>query len=562
MKKTLSSLFAGLLALSLAGCSGSSAPSGGGSEGSATAPAETADEKSSMTVAIASAFDTLDPCLSTTVYNGYVISHIYSGLMRVNTNGQPEPDLCTGYDISEDGLTYTYHLRDDVTFSDGTPITSANYEYAWLRAMSYGIDAATRTNDMVTYIKGGPEYNMAAIEAGNDFDCTTEDHSYVGINCPDDYTIEVTLNYPLAYFPQWCTAGVWSALPLDTPQHDSSWSLNPGYATSGPYVLDYININDKAEISRNENYFDPDFIKMDKITFQVMPDQDAQALAFESGDIDVALNISNDTSSNYEGTDKLWVLNYPSAYGLVVNAGPTGPDFLKDVRVREALYIAIDKDAIIDVIGGPDMHPSLGGWVAYGLGGVNGDFRTERDEQGYEAHYDPERAKELLAEAGYDGSDDEHTIHLTYKYSTNSYHADVATMLQQYWEAVGVDTTFDAVEAGVYYGQLDDGNIQIGRYGLQVSDSPISFLDWLSGDKQVTSLAGDEKFDQMLRDVRYVVDEKEFLQRVHEIEDYFCQEQFLMYPMWQNASPALVQSNLKGYELHIASLWFGNCYFE
>ena len=562
MKKTFSSLLAGILALSLAGCSGSSGPSA--AETTQPSPTAAADEESSMIVAIAAQFDTLDPALSTTTYNSYVISHIYSGMMRTNVDGQPEPDLCTGYDISDDGLTYTFHLRDDVTFSDGTPITSANYEYTWLRAMSYGLEAATRTHDMVTYIKGGEEYNMKAIEMGSDFDCNTEDHSYVGINCPDDYTIEVTLNYPLAYFPQWCTAGVWAALPLDTPQHDSAWSLEPGYATSGPYVLDYININDKAEISRNENYFDPDFIKMDKITFQVMPDQDAQALAFESGDIDVALNVSVDTANTYQGTDKIWVLKTPSSYGLVVNAGPTGPDFLKDVRVREALYIAIDKDAIIDVIGGPDMHPSLGGWVAYGLGGVNGDFRTERDEQGYEAHYDPERAKELLAEAGYDGSDDEHTIHLVYKYSTNSYHADVATMLQQYWTAVGVDCTFDAVESGVYYGQLDEGDIQIGRYGLSVSDSPISFLDWLSGDKQVTSLAGDEKFDEMLREARNIVDEKEFLQRIHEIEDYFVQEQFLVFPMWQstNSTVALVQSNLKGYELHIASLWFGNCYFE
>ena len=266
MKKSLSALLAGIMALSLAACSGgSTAPEGGGSSDT-PATAAAGDDERSMIVAIASQFDTLDPCLSTTVYNGYVISHIYSGLMRTNTEGQPEPDLCTGFDISDDGLTYTFHLRDDVTFSDGTPITSANYEYAWLRAMSYGIDAATRTNDMVTYIKGGTEYNLHAIEVGDSFDCTTEDHSSVGINCIDDYTIEVTLSNPLAYFPQWLGAGVWSALPLDTPQHDNAWSLEPGYATSGPYVLDYININDKAEISRNEKYCDPDFVKLDKET--------------------------------------------------------------------------------------------------------------------------------------------------------------------------------------------------------------------------------------------------------------------------------------------------------
>ena len=558
MKKSLAYLLSGMMTLGLVGCGGSSTgtttPTAGATAGTTT----TGDGATSMVVAIGAQFDTLDPQLSTTLYNSYVINSVYAGLTKVNADSSTSYDLAESSETSEDGLTWTFHLKKDVTFNDGTPITSANYVYSYLRALSYGVDNAFRVNDMQQMIKGAQDYSNRAYEAGDSFDCTTEDHSDVGIEAPDDYTLVLTLNYPVPYFLTTVAGGgVFSPLPLDTPQHTSDWSVTPGYATCGEYELVEFSLNDKAVLKKSDTYYGKDAVKMDEITYQVMPDVDAQYAAFQTGDVDVALSVSVSTALSYKGTDNLWVLTYPSSYSLVLNCGETGPDFLKDVNVRKALYEAIDKEALVDVIGGDEIYPVLNGYVPFGLFGETKDFRTERDEEGYESSYNPEEAKALLEAAGYSESN---PLKFTYKYSKNSIHEDVATMLQSMWKALGcVEVDFDAVESGVYYDQLDQGDFQIGRYGLQGEASPINFLkNWTSANLVYNSV-NDPKYDKMIDDAKYITDPTEFAKALHEAEDYLVQEQFLEFPLFQFSSPALVSSSLSGYELHSTMPYFSAC---
>ena len=557
MKKSFCYLLSGLMTLGLVGC-GSSTSTTTTSTSTATTGTSTSDVEQSMTVAIGSQFDTLDPAISTTVYNQYVIGSIYAGLTKVEEDSSVSYNLATSSETSEDGLTWTFHLREDATFNDGTPITAENYVYSYLRTLSYGVDNAFRANDMKEMIKGAEDYANNAYEIGDSFDCTTEPHDSVGIVAVDYYTLEITLNYPVSYFLQQIAGGgVWSALPLDTPQHTSEWSVTPGYATSGEYELVEFALNDKAVIEKSDSFWNKDDVLMEKITFQVMPDVDAEYAAFQTGDVDIALSVSVNTALSYKGTDNLWVLSYPSVYSLDVNCGESGPDCLKDVNVRKALYEAIDKDALVDVVGGDEIYPVLNGYVPFGIYGANKDFREERDDEGYTTSYDPEDAKALLEAAGYSESN---PLKFTYKYSKNSIHEDVATMLQQMWSALGcVEVDFDAVESGVYYDQLDQGDFQIARYGLQGSASAMNFLkNWTSGNLVYDSI-NDETYDEMIDEARYISDSVEFNEKLHEAEDYIIYEQYKVWPLFQFATPALVSSNLSGYELHSSSLYFSHC---
>ncbi len=567
MKKYLGYLLTGAMALSLAGCSGGTSPSGGGSgsggSGGGEPSGEPTTEGSTMTVAIAMQFDTLDPALSTTVYNAYVINSIYGGLLRLGDDNLPEPDMATGYEISDDGLEWTFHLREDATFTDGTPIKAENYVFAALRALSYGTENAFRTSSMCDYIVGAEEYRANAVEVGPSFDCLTEDHSNVGVVAVDDYTLVYKLKNPVPYFDiNQCGGGVYSALPLDTPQHDSVWSITPGYATSGPYTLASIDMNDAAVVQKSPTYWNADSVKMEEIVWQVVTDPNAQLAQFEAGDIDVALSVPTEAVAKYLGTENLWSLMYPSCYSLCVNSGPNAPDFLKNKNVRKALYIAIDKEAIVNVIGNTDLYPLLEGYVPYGLPGADGDFRTERDADGYELHYDPEEAVRLLNEEGYN---ENNKLHLTYKYSKNSFHEDVATVLQSQWGALGcVDVDFDATEGNVYYSQIDEGDIQIGRYGLQTSDSPMTMLkNWTTGNL-VTPLLNEEEaviYDQMIQDAWAVAaDPAAFANALHEAEDYLIQQEILQFPLFQFAQAALVQSNLHDNKFHITTFDFLSCW--
>lgn len=510
---------------------------------------------SSIDVALGAHITTLDHGINTETQNEYVLTHLYSGMFRKDEQGNVQKELCKDYTVSDDGLTYTFTLIDDAMWSDGTPLTAHDFEYAMLRALSYGVDNAYSIKEILDYLKGSKEYNQAAIEAGSDFDCTVEDHSYVGIKATDDKTLVIELEAPCTFLPSLMCNRAWVALPQDTPQHDSLWSLEPGYPTSGPYVLSEINSTEKAVLTKSETYFNKDAITMDSITFWCMPDQDAQAMNFESGELDVALSVTASAADKYKGTDNLGVIQDGTSYFIVMNSGETGPDYLKDVRVRRALALAIDKQAISDVLGS-EYYQVLNGYVPHGAAGINGEFRDEADADGYTLTYDPETAKQLLAEAGYDESNPLKTV---YKYSNNSIHGDVATMLQSFWAAVGVDVSFDSVESSVYYDQVDQGDFELCRYGDSVGSHFSRLLTlWTTGG-QVVPAVSDPVYDEMAANAIQLADPTEYLQALHEMEDYLVEENVYLIPLFEYLTPYLVADGIQGITLNGVWPFFGYC---
>lgn len=510
----------------------------------AAVPATAEEAGSELTVAIGSQFSTFDPALNTETANGYVLNHMYAGMFRKGESGEVLNELCESYEVSDDGLTYTFHLIPDAVWSDGVAVTAKDFEYSYLRAISYGADNAWAVNDFVNFIEGAAEYNEAALAAGTSFDCTTEDHSYVGIEAVDDTTLVLKLKAPCAYLTGLMCSNAWIPVREDfAPQHESLWAFEGGYPTSGPYTLVECNETEKAVIKKNDAYFNADQVTMDSIIFLCMADQDAQALAYQTGEVDVALGISSDTALSYEGTEELWLLPKSSNYFLAINSGETGPEWAKDVNVRRALALAIDKETLVEVLGGDLFFPVLNGYVPDGVAGDTATFREEGDADGYTLTYDPEQAKELLAEAGYDESN---PLHIVYKYSNNGIHGDVATMLQQMWQAVGVEVEFACVESGVYYDQLDQGDFEICRYGYSAADSAMQFLELWTTGIQVVAAVDDPDFDQMIADIREIVDPSEYIKALHDAEDYLVEENVYVIPLFNYNDPALVQTYVEG----------------
>ena len=126
------------------------------------------DSATALNVAIGSQFTTLDPAMNTETVNAYVLQHIYAGMFVKDSDNNVVNLLCDTYEVSEDGLTYTFHMVEDAVWSDGVPVTAHDFEYAYLRALSYGPDNAYGVNNMVTYIAGAAEYNQRAMEAGGE----------------------------------------------------------------------------------------------------------------------------------------------------------------------------------------------------------------------------------------------------------------------------------------------------------------------------------------------------------------------------------------------------------
>ena len=549
-KKVLSAVLAASMCMSfLAGCGNSGSGDSGSSQSGETSKeaskeadtsaAEKGDgEPVSITVGVGQQFTTLDPGLSTETVNRYALAHMYAGLYKKLEDGSVVPDLAAGEpEVSEDGLTYTIKLKDGLVWSDGEPITAHDFVFGINRNLTYGAENGFVTDKMVRYLEGAEEYLA-------DTEVDLETFSFAGVEALDDTTVVYHLKTPCAFFTGLLCGGGFLPLREDVAEAGfSEWAVEPGYPVTGAYVLDYCNENEKVVLTKNESFYDAENVTVDEITFQVMPDMDAQAAAFKTGDLDAALAISASIVSTYENQNELWNRPQQSVYSIDLNSGEKGPEALKDVNVRRALAISINRDEIVKAINAGDFYTPLYGYVPHGMKGAEGDFREEGDAKQLYQQYDPEKAKELLKEAGYDESN---PLTLKYKYSNNSIHADVAQMLEQMWKAVGINVELDVVESGVFYDQIDQGDFEMARYALMCTNDPAEFLNQWTQAMQPVAAVADDTYDQMMTDVTKIVDRTEYMNKLHEIETYLVEEQVYVIPLFDFNEPALKKENLKG----------------
>ena len=553
-KKVLSAVLAASMCMSfLAGCGNSGSGDSGSSQSGETskeASKETSKEADtsaaekgdgepvSITVGVGQQFTTLDPGLSTETVNRYALAHMYAGLYKKLEDGSVVPDLAAGEpEVSEDGLTYTIKLKDGLVWSDGEPITAHDFVFGINRNLTYGAENGFVTDKMVRYLEGAEEYLA-------DTEVDLETFSFAGVEALDDTTVVYHLKTPCAFFTGLLCGGGFLPLREDVAEAGfSEWAVEPGYPVTGAYVLDYCNENEKVVLTKNESFYDAENVTVDEITFQVMPDMDAQAAAFKTGDLDAALAISASIVSTYENQNELWNRPQQSVYSIDLNSGEKGPEALKDVNVRRALAISINRDEIVKAINAGNFYTPLYGYVPFGMKGAEDDFRKEGDAKQLYQAYDPEKAKELLKEAGYDESN---PLTLKYKYSNNSIHADVAQMLEQMWKAVGVNVKLEVVESGVFYDQIDQGDFEMARYALMCTNDPSEFLNQWTQAMQPVAAVADDTYDQMMTDVTKIVDRTEYMNKLHEIETYLVEEQVYVIPLFDFNEPALKKENLKG----------------
>lgn len=518
MKKLLMLCLSSLLMLSmLTACGGNNNNQGTNEDGTV---------KQELTVAVSSQFTTLDTGLNTETVNNYVLAHTAPALFKKVTGGEIVGDLATDYTVSEDGLVYTVNLRQ-AKWSDGVEFTANDVKFGILRNLTYGPDNAWAIYNLQTYLSGAQEYASD----------TTQDPTALeieGVQVLDDYTIQFTLTKPCAFFTTLLTNNVFKPLRADfINNNESLWAMTPGYPTLGAYSVSEVNANEKVVITKNPEYFNADSVNIEKITFMVMPDADAQALAFQTGEIDVATGISTEIADSYH--DSFWDTQDISAYFLAINSGETGPDTMKDVNVRRALAISIDKAALTEVIGA-SYYKVLNGYVPNGLSGINGDFREEQDAVKTFLNYDPEEAKALLEASGYNESN---PLKISYKYSSNGIHGTVAEVLQQMWAAVGIECKLEVVEAGVFYAQLDAGDFEIARYGYSSSTDASTYLDLWTQAIQVEAAVADDWYDEELSKAGYLTDNTEYMTRLHELEEYLVEEMVYVIPLFNYSSPSL-----------------------
>lgn len=509
-----------LCTAALTGCSGAG---GGGSTGA------DGGEKA-ITVAINSETGTMDPAGSIALtYLAYSVSAL-DELLTFDENGEIEYRAAESYEVNEDSTVWTFHLREDALWSDGTPVTSADF----LNTITRALDPASGSG-YANYLF--PIENAEAIYNGE------AEMDTLGVETPDDHTLTFRLAEPCVYFLDLLR------LPVYTPSceryadsPDSGWDTDPETSlANGPFCLTEYVPDQYFVLEKNENYWDKERIHLDRITYRFFDDTQSMANAYQAGEVDVATSLPSTVMELYDGQDDLLVTDLISTRYIYFNLSV---EPLDDVRVREAINLAINREELCQIVG-TDTEPTYNLIAKYMKDKETGEYFVDGAEQPFEENV--ERARELLAEAGYPNGEGFPT--LTYSYPTLEMDSDTAQVIQeQLKENLNINIELNAQELQSNYSSRYAGDFDMIRMNWTADFAdPYTYLSMLlSNSTYNCSGIQDAEYDALVERSSSESDPAKRAELMHQAEQLAVGEQFYIMPLYAMKSVNLVNPKITG----------------
>ncbi|MGY9105626.1 MAG: peptide ABC transporter substrate-binding protein, partial [Alphaproteobacteria bacterium] len=370
---------------------------------------------------------------------------LFTGLTVYDSAADPIPGSATEWETTEDGLIWTFHLRDQL-WSDGTPVTANDFVFAWRRLL----DPATAVQyaSMLYVVK-----NARPINAGD------MPLSELGVTAPDDRTLIVELEHPAPFLPELLTHQTAFPLPQHTiEQHGIAWTRPENFVGNGAYVLREWIQNDHVSLVKNPTFYDAENVTIDVVNYYPSIDYNAGLQRFRAKEFDI--------QDRFPSQQIDWMReNIPEAIqsvpylGLYYIAINFEREALQDVRVREALNLAYDRETVTENIirlGEPPAYSIVPPNIANYPGGANMYFRGMTHPERIA------RAQELMREAGY-GPDN--PLSLNYLATTNTDTRRLSPVIQAMWREIYVDIDVFESDVQIVYERLREGDYDLGFAG-------------------------------------------------------------------------------------------------
>ncbi len=613
MKKFVALMLAGAMIFSMAAC-GDSAVSGNagaaattGTEsagtGTDTAAADAGTDTAAaatgegISVSIASEPASLDPALNSAVDGATMLVHLFSGLAKweQKDDGTLElvPDcaeeLVEGVENADGTVTYTYTLKDGLTWSDGQPVTAGDFLFAWNRAAS--VDLGADYGYMFEVVDG---YEDIWAEGA------TGDEK-LNVEAPDDKTLVVTLTNAVPYWNELLAFPTYFPVREDVVSNES-WATDPAtYVNNGPYVMDSWEHNSVITLKKNDNFVDADTITMPQINFFLSDDANNMLTNFQNGDWqmidDVPTNEIAQLKVDYPDEFKVegqlgtyyvcWNINEDI---LPQGSGLTGVE-AENARaeIRNAISLLFDRNYIVEEIGQAGQVPASS-FVAMGLTDADGSefYENAGDNSGFVGYYNVDAAAlqenfdkcvEVLKKYyDYDEASSKFTNFpsMTYLYNTSEGHKAIGEYLQSALSAVGITMNLENQEWNTFLETRKNGDYSIARNGwLADYNDPICFLDmWTTAsgnndvqfgrgdhekvgayDLDLTDLGYDTKvtggtwadtYDVLINDIKSCTDSKTRYALMHKAEDLLMSTGAIC-PLYFYTDLYMIDKNLTGF---------------
>ncbi|MEH6788532.1 MAG: peptide ABC transporter substrate-binding protein [Paracoccus sp. (in: a-proteobacteria)] len=447
------------------------------------------------------AIKSLDPAKNTDVEGSDVLRSLFEGLMNEDAKGAMIPGVAESFEESDDKLTYTFRLRD-AKWSNGDPVTAGDFVYAWRRV----VDPET-ASEYAWFMELMNIVNATEIVKGE------KSPEELGVKAIDDKTLEVTLTTPTPYFIKTLSHATTYPVPQKVIEVEGdSWTQPGKLVGNGAFVLESHNLGVDITLKKNPDYWDAENVLMETVKGVTVNDNNVALTRYQAGELDrVQIPAGQYPRLKQEYPDQATSIPYACSYAYIYNVSEKGPEALKDVRVRRALSLAINRDIIVDNVlqGGQRPATTWTHWAIEGFEQPETELATLSQQE------KTAKAKELLAEAGY-GPDN--PLNLTLQYNTDESHKKLAIAVQQFWKPLGVNVTLNNVEWKVHTDRLQNQDFDVARYAWCGDYNEAStFLDWFRTDGYNSGKWSNAEYDKLMADSKTAEDTTPLYKRAEEI---------------------------------------------
>ncbi|MGO3751860.1 MAG: peptide ABC transporter substrate-binding protein [Peptoniphilaceae bacterium] len=580
MKKKFVSLVCIMLTVSfiLTGCGGGSS-SGGNEEG-----------KTILDTRNASDPGTLDPALAQGTHESWILNHLFTGLLTYDKEGELVEGMSEMPTISEDGLTYTFKIKDGMKWSNGDPVTAKDFEYEWLRVLNP--ETASIYAYQLYYVKGGEDYNTVEKpgiyyvkdDEGNDTDEVDHEVKYtdadlqgletdgksddeiaqmvyekwseekraeVGVKALDDKTLEVKLENPTPYFSDLTAFYTYYPVNAKVVEENPDWAKEGStHVSNGAFSLANWEHDNIIELVKNDNWFNADQVKLDGITFDVLEDANTSYQNYDAGKYSMLVDPPQEVvAQKFEEKDEELIIGkqvgtYYYNLNNIKTEGVKNP--FTNVNIRKALSMSIDREGLVNNITKGGQIPATA-MVPFGL--LDENEKDFREVNGTLIEYNKEEAKNLLEkgmqEEGLTLAD---VNGKTLLYNTDESHKKIAQAIQQMWkENLGVEINLENADFNVKLSREHAHDFEISRAGW-VGDysDPMTMLDlFVTGASMNDSGYSNPKYDELINTAKQSADQKVRMESMKEAEKILMEDMPII-PVYFYTQPYFVKSSVKG----------------
>lgn len=476
----------------------------------------------------------LDPQLAEGVPSSHIHRDLFEGLIAEDPAGELVPGVAEKWEISDDGKTYTFHLRES-KWSNGDPVTAEDFVYALQRLVN---PATGSTYSFIAY----PIVNAKAIADGNE-----KDVSKLGVKALDAHTLQITLENSTPYFLGLLTHP--STLPVPkavVEKQGKNWTRKENIVSNGPFKMADWVPNSQITLIKDENYWDKDVVKLDKVIYYPIEDQNSELKRYRAGELDWTYEIPNDQIKWLKANlkDELHIEPYLGVYYYGLNVGK--PPFKDNPKLREALSLAIDRKVLVEKVMGTGELPAYN----FVPPGVLHYKSYQPEVASWDRAKQIETAKKLYAEAGY-SKDKPFKITLTYNTSEN--HKKIAVAVAAMWKQVlGVQTELQNQEWKVFLQNRREKNLTAFRAGwIGDYNDPYTFLELFQKGSGLNDVAYDNsQFDADLQKAAGIQDLDERAKVLQDAEKQLVND-LPVIPMYHYVTKRMIKPNVKGYVINI-----------